>query len=262
MHRMKKHSNEKRFEDFFVEEKYVVLKNYLYNYLLRRRAINAVLHSGNPGLILEVGSGLSPIVTDMDDIVYSELSFRALQTMKARNQRGSYVVADGTRLPFASESFGHVVCSEVLEHVEDDEGAIREFARVMRADGRVSVTVPHRKFYFAADDRYVRHFRRYEIEEMRGKLSRAGLCAPTVQKVLGPFEKVTMFTTVMAFSLIQRLGPKKKGAGGSGAWIGWVAPPFKWMNRLLAVVAWLDARIMPRALSTVVLFEIEKNDAS
>ena len=71
-----------------------------------------------------------------------------------------------------------------------------------------------------------------------------------------------MFTTVMAFSLIQRLGPKKKGGGSSGAWIGWVASPFKWINRLLAVVAWLDAWIMPRALSTVVLFEIEKSDAS
>jgi SAM-dependent methyltransferase len=259
---MKKHSNEKRFEDFFTEEKYVVLKNYLYNYLLRRHAINAVLSAGNLSLILEVGSGLSPIVTDTDRIVYSELSFRALQTMKGRNRCGSYVVADGTRLPFAPESFGHIVCSEVLEHVEDDEGAIREFARVMRQDGRVSVTVPHRKFYFAADDRYVRHFRRYEIEEMQRKLERAGLHAPTVRKVLGPFEKVTMFMTVMAFSLIQRLGPKKKGGRGSGAWIGWVAPPFKWINRLLVVVAWIDARIMPRALSTVVLFEIEKRDAS
>lgn len=259
---MKKHSNEKRFEDFFAEDKYVVLKNYLYNYLLRRRAINAVLHSSDSGLILEVGSGLSPIVTDTDRIVYSELSFRALQTMKARNRRGGYVVADGTRLPFVNESFSHVVCSEVLEHVEDDEGALREFARVMRADGRASVTVPHRKFYFAADDRYVRHFRRYEIDEMQGKLQRAGLHAPTVRKVLGPFEKVTMFTTVMAFSLIQRLGREKKGARSSTAWIAWVAPPFKWLNRFLAMVAWLDARIMPRALATVVLFEIEKDDTS
>lgn len=259
---MNKHSNEKRFEDFFAEEKYVVLKNYLYNYLLRRRAINAVLRSRNSDIILEVGSGLSPIVTDTDRIVYSELSFRALQTMKTRNQRGLYVVADGTRLPFAPESFGHIVCSEVLEHVEDDEGALCEFARVLYANGHVSVTVPHRKFYFAEDDRFVRHFRRYEIEEMRGKLAKAGLKAPAVRKVLGPFEKVTMFVTVMAFSLVQRLGPKKKGGGGSGAWIGWMAPPFKWINRLLAVVAWLDARIMPRALSTVVLFEIEKSDAS
>lgn len=32
-------SSKNRFDDFFSEERYLLLKNHLYNYLLRRRAI-------------------------------------------------------------------------------------------------------------------------------------------------------------------------------------------------------------------------------
>ena len=53
-----------RFEDFFADDAYVSMKNLLYNYLLRKRAIRKCLLKQERGLILEVGSGLSPMVTD------------------------------------------------------------------------------------------------------------------------------------------------------------------------------------------------------
>ena len=37
-----RHPNERRFEEFFVADSYVALKNYLYNYLERKRAMDAV----------------------------------------------------------------------------------------------------------------------------------------------------------------------------------------------------------------------------
>lgn len=253
-----KHPNEKRFEEFFAENKYVVLKNYLYNYLVRRRAINHAIRDDDQQLILEVGSGLSPIVTDVDNIVYSELSFLAIQTLKRQNRRGSYVVADGTRLPFRTEAFSHTICSEVLEHVEDDVQAIRELARVMKSPGHACITVPHRKFYFAADDRFVRHFRRYEIPEMTDKLKEAGLRLRMTKKVLGPLEKITMWPTVMTFRVVQRFVPGSSAGNASGGFVDLVAPVFKWINLIYALLARLDAKIMPRALSTVILFEAEK----
>lgn len=252
------HPNEKRFEDFFTEHKYVVLKNYLYNYLLRKRAINRAIREDDRELMLEVGSGLSPIVTDADNIVYSELSFKALQNLKQRNRRGYYVVADGTRLPFKTDAFSHTICSEVLEHVEDDQQAIRELARVMKSPGHACITVPHRKFYFASDDRYVRHFRRYEIAEMTEKLENAGLRLAVTRKVLGPLEKITMWPTVMFFSMLQRvMGRQTAGEGADGIALA-IAPLFKWLNLVYSLLARIDAKVMPKALSTVILFEAEK----
>lgn len=244
--------SEKRFEDFFLQDEYVKLKNYLYNYRLRKRLIEGEVARSNLGRALEVGSGLSPILTDTDDIVYSELSYRALRTLKASHGRGAYVVADGTSLPFKDAAFTHTICSEVIEHVEDDQQALCELARVMSAGGTLCLTVPHRKFYFAADDRFVHHFRRYELDEVMTKLTHAGLRARYVRKVLGPLEKVTMYATIKAVQFLRLGGENAKGSTPGRGWILRAAPLFKWANRCYAVLAWIDAQIMPRALATVI----------
>ena len=64
-----------RFADFFKEGKYLILKNHLYNYLLRKRAIEKCLQQESPALILEIGSGISPVVTKFNRTVYSDLSY-------------------------------------------------------------------------------------------------------------------------------------------------------------------------------------------
>ena len=248
-----RHADERRFEDFFEEDRYVVLKNHLYNYLLRKRLISATIRDVAPKLTLEVGSGLSPMITGVDNVVYSELSHRALRTLREQQQgRGKYVVADCTKMPFRDGAFGATVCSEVLEHVENDEVAIGELSRVLEANGSACITVPHRRFYYAADDRFVRHFRRYELDELIGKLDAAGLEPKAIKKVLGPLDKAVMYSTVMAFSLTHRAPTGEKRTGRS---IHAFLPLFKWANRAIACLAWLDARIVPRALATVVFVQ-------
>ncbi|MCX5832500.1 MAG: hypothetical protein NT140_11565 [Deltaproteobacteria bacterium] len=69
-----------RFDDFFADNACVLLKNHLYNYLLRRRAVRKCLSAEIGELTLEVGSGLSPMTEASDRIVYSELSFSARLT--------------------------------------------------------------------------------------------------------------------------------------------------------------------------------------
>lgn len=46
-------------------------------------------------------------------------------------------------LPFDSRSFDYVTCLEGLEHIENPQQAIREFARVLRPRGRVIVSIPN-----------------------------------------------------------------------------------------------------------------------
>jgi SAM-dependent methyltransferase len=176
-----------------------------------------------------------------------------MQFLKHSYGKGYYVVADGMSLPFKSGVFSHAVSSEVLEHLRDDRRAIKEIARVMKPWGCFIVTFPHRKFYFAMDDRFVGHFRRYEISEMVHRLKDAGFRPMTIQKVLGPLEKVTMCFAVFCFSIIQHLNFEKVKASPRsklGDIFSWV---FKWANQCYMVLAWLDARIVPRALSTVLL---------
>lgn len=53
-----------------------------------------------------------------------------------------FLQGDTLQLPFADESFDRVICSEVMEHVHDFEGATRELARITKGNGRIAITVP------------------------------------------------------------------------------------------------------------------------
>lgn len=57
---------------------------------------------------------------------------------------GGAVNGNALALPVRDESFDAVIASEVLEHVWDDRGALRELVRVLRPGGRLAVTVPTR----------------------------------------------------------------------------------------------------------------------
>jgi len=250
-------SRRNRFDDFFEDDSYTRLKNQLYNYQVRKRAIERELAGEPIRLVLETGSGISPVMTKTDQIVYSELSLSACRMLKNLTGRGHHVVADATRLPFHSGVFSHVVCSEVLEHVRDDEAVLRELARVTAPDGTVIVTVPHRECFFANDDRYVNHYRRYELRSIECKLRQAGLEPVAVKKVLGPLEKVTMMAAVLVFETVAR---RRRGSG-SGRRLGKLHSLYVLFNQVYAHVVRLDAWLMPRFLASCVLVKAGKRSA-
>lgn len=53
------------------------------------------------------------------------------------------VVSPASSLPFETGTFRFILCSEVLEHLEDDDDAVSEIARVLADDGRAIITVPY-----------------------------------------------------------------------------------------------------------------------
>ena len=246
------------FDDFFEDDSYVLLKNYLYNYLLRKKAVEKNIRAESSGLILEVGSGLSPMITSSDAIVYSDLSLSGLQTLKHRRGKGWYVVADAIHLPFRSDAFAYTVCSEVLEHIEEDRAALRELARVLKPSGNLIITFPHRKFYFARDDHFVNHFRRYELDEMKDQIQTVGLRVFLVKKVLGPLEKMTMWFAVLCFSFLEKRKSNKPSATRRGLFFDILALCFKIANRIFAVIVWLEAKIVPLSFATVLLINAKK----
>ncbi len=51
-------------------------------------------------------------------------------------------------LPYADDSFDGVILSEILEHIEDDVGGLREVYRVLKRGGTVAITVPNANYPF------------------------------------------------------------------------------------------------------------------
>ncbi|CAG0978846.1 partial demethylmenaquinone methyltransferase / 2-methoxy-6-polyprenyl-1,4-benzoquinol methylase, partial [Anaerolineae bacterium] len=50
--------------------------------------------------------------------------------------------------PYADNSFDGVILSEVLEHIDDEQGGLREIYRVLKPGGVVAITVPHANYPF------------------------------------------------------------------------------------------------------------------
>lgn len=64
-------------------------------------------------------------------------------------------LADGHRLPYATDSFATAFSNSVLEHIPDAEPVVREVGRVLVAGGRFIFTVPSDVFPFLLDG-YIR----------------------------------------------------------------------------------------------------------
>jgi SAM-dependent methyltransferase len=76
-------------------------------------------------------------------------------------------------LPFEDASFALVTALDVIEHVEDDRGLIRELSRILAPGGMLLVTVPAFKFLWGPQDEISHHKRRYTAPEVKELLRSA-----------------------------------------------------------------------------------------
>ncbi|MBI4309221.1 MAG: class I SAM-dependent methyltransferase [Candidatus Omnitrophica bacterium] len=81
---------------------------------------------------------------------------------------------DLLRCPLPDQSVDVLVMLNVLEHIEDDLGALRKVFNVLKPGGALVIEVPAFQGLYDAYDAQVRHFRRYSAAELYGKLTTAG----------------------------------------------------------------------------------------
>ncbi len=58
--------------------------------------------------------------------------------------KGKWLVVRGEiqSLPFEDATFDKIICSEVMEHIPDDQQGIKEMRRVLKDDGILAISVP------------------------------------------------------------------------------------------------------------------------
>lgn len=95
---------------------------------------------------------------------------------------GVAVRGDARRLPFRTGAFDRVIAAEVLEHVAEDQVAMRELARVLVPGGTMAVTVPRLGpevvNWLLSEDYHARpggHLRIYRRSTLVSRLRAAGL---------------------------------------------------------------------------------------
>ena len=109
-----------------------------------------------------------PGVTAIDNVDLADTRRRLAGLTDPRHSARDASLTD---LPFDDESFDSCLCTEVLEHIADDEKAVREIARCLRAGGQLLISVPHPPA--PADPNHVREG--YTLAQMTALLDRHGL---------------------------------------------------------------------------------------
>jgi glycosyltransferase involved in cell wall biosynthesis len=82
---------------------------------------------------------------------------------------------------YPAEEFDTVICLNVIEHLKDDEGALRNIRSRMTKLGRAIILVPNGPELYGSLDRVLGHYRRYTREQLLATCQRAGF---KVEKVL------------------------------------------------------------------------------
>jgi SAM-dependent methyltransferase len=119
------------------------------------------------GRVLDVGCGTRPYEGLISAREYVGLE---LDTPENRRTNKADVYYDGHKLPFEDSSFDAVICNQVLEHVFEPDAFLREIARVLKAGGRLLLTVP-----FVWDEHeQPRDFGRYSSFGLAALLGRNG----------------------------------------------------------------------------------------
>jgi SAM-dependent methyltransferase len=121
---------------------------------------------------LEVAPGLRPrlpiIGTHFLDISEAALG-------KLRRSGAEVALGEVTALPFADATFELVCALDIIEHVDDDERALGELARVATAGAALLISTPLHAALWTSFDDFVGHKRRYEPGELIAKLARHDL---------------------------------------------------------------------------------------
>lgn len=148
----------------------------------RRRILGALLRRFVPpgGRVLEVGAGTGgnlALLAGWGAVTAVEPNAFAVEHL--RRHFADHVEVVHSAVPAKSGhptgNFHLVAALDVLEHIEDDTGALEFIAKSLMPGGWLLLTVPAFEFLYSSHDEVLHHKRRYRLGEIVAKIDAAGL---------------------------------------------------------------------------------------
>ena len=156
-----------------------------------------------PGKTLDAGCGTGEYSILLERLGHRITAFdpspAAVETMKASLDGDSRIEFQVNSIEACDPgtTFDHVVCIEVLEHLEDDRRALLKLHSLLKPGGTLILSVPSEPRLYSVGDRISGHFRRY---------SHAGLISLVKESGFSSIEaKKYGFPVLYLYSIIRKL---------------------------------------------------------
>lgn len=145
----------------------------------------SVLAPSAPGRMLEIGAGIGTfshllLNAGAEPLLLVEPEDECVSELRRAFGDDSRVVIVDEMLPesptlrASPNSFDYALCQNVLEHIEDDVGALTAVVDALAPGGEVAVLVPAHPFLFGQLDQSFEHYRRYTRTQLRTLIRDAG----------------------------------------------------------------------------------------
>jgi SAM-dependent methyltransferase len=201
--------------------------------------------------ILDAGCGSGRNMVELarhGTVTGVELSETSVDLARGR-EIGEVVAGSVLEMPFPADSFDLAVSLDVIEHLEDDLGALREMRRTVTPGGSLLVTVPAYPWLWSGHDEINHHHRRYTRRSLERVAGQAGW-----EQVRTTYFNSLLLPAAIILRVLDRLSTKTTESSLDL----WVPPePFNWLlERPLAIEAALIARggRIPAGLSLLAVF--------
>ena len=144
--------------------------------------------------VLEIGAGIANMsvhlmprslywATDVNPHYLERLG--SLRSTRPYMRVGHVDAADGATYPIG-QGFDTVVCLNVVEHIADDVGTLKNIYNVLEDGGRAIVLVPCGPKLYGTLDEVLGHCRRYTDEQLNDVAKRAGFRVETILRFNRP----------------------------------------------------------------------------
>ena len=208
-------------------------------YVARRDILAALIAREvrpKPGArILEIGCGTGHNLAMLQRFGTVEAAELDPEARRLAEKRLGRPIHDGA-LPGLADKLGSgfdlVALLDVLEHVEDDRGALAAIHRMLRPGGVLLLTVPINKWMWTAHDAAHHHHRRYTKREIVALAREAGFGV----QLASPFNSL-LFPPIAAVRLAGKLTGKESADD---------AMPSLAVNRLFGGVFGLEKHLLGR----------------
>ncbi|MEP6900770.1 MAG: methyltransferase domain-containing protein [Actinomycetota bacterium] len=160
--------------------------------------IENILKDAERGKVLDVPAGEGALALRLKnlgfDVSCCDLYSEIFKLPETEIKRGNL----DAQLPYNDQSFDYLVCVEGLEHIENPANAMREFARILKLNGTLIVSVPNimnieerLKWLFNG---YTSHFKPLSTEALAN-----------IQKEFGGMEEIALHINPIGYSEVRFL---------------------------------------------------------
>jgi len=128
--------------------------------------------------IIEIGAGTGSVARMLNengyDLSIGEIHEHGIKYALKNNQAKLPIYQfDIMKNPFKNH-FDVVGLFDVLEHIKDDELAIKYIYTMLRDNGKIIITVPAHMWLWCEDDEVSNHYKRYELDSLKELLKQEG----------------------------------------------------------------------------------------